>query len=148
MSLKKLTKASILALALLSASFSYAIDEAPVQDNFISIESPRADAVSQNVVSANLEKVASAAKELLGTRYSFGGTNPESGFDCSGFVRYVFKEANIELPRSSYDMKKIGTPVDVKSLKIGDLLFFKINTSHVGIYGKRLLSARRIVTAE
>lgn len=86
-------------------------------------------------LSARFGKIATVAKELIGTRYRFGGTSPKTGFDCSGFVSYVFKEgADIKLPRSSREMRTIGKAVDLKSLKPGDLIFFKINTSHVGIY--------------
>lgn len=174
MSLNKLTKATIIAFMLFSAGLVHAIDEVPEQEGSVSIEAQVSRSETPGFFSVTLDKVAATAKELLGTKYKFGGTDPQGGFDCSGFVRYVFKEANIQLPRSSYDMKKIGTPVDVKSLKVGDLLFFKINTSHVGIYigngkfihspttgrsvtiesladavyGNRLLSARRILSAE
>jgi cell wall-associated NlpC family hydrolase len=175
MSLKKMTKVSIIAFMLFSASFSYSADETIEQQNNVTVSEVAAtQAANQGFFSTTLDKVSATAKELLGTKYRFGGTDPQSGFDCSGFVRYVFKSANIDLPRSSYDMKKLGQPVDVKSLKVGDLLFFRINTSHVGIYigngkfihspttgrsvtiesladalyGKQLLSARRILTAE
>jgi cell wall-associated NlpC family hydrolase len=84
---------------------------------------------------SGLEQIASVAKSLLGTKYKFGGVNPITGFDCSGFVSYVFKEgADIKLPRGSRDMRTLGRSVDLKSLKPGDLLFFKLNSSHVAIY--------------
>ena len=90
--------------------------EAPAQDNVF-------------------DKVASVAKNLIGTKYKFGGISPVTGFDCSGFVKYVFSEgAGIKLPRGSRDMRTLGKAVDLKSLKPGDLLFFKLNSSHVGIY--------------
>ena len=81
------------------------------------------------------DKIAVVAKNLIGTKYKFGGINPATGFDCSGFVNYVFKEgADIKLPRGSRDMRTLGRQVDLKSLKPGDLIFFKLNSSHVGIY--------------
>jgi len=89
----------------------------------------------KDYLSKRFEKISAVAKELIGTKYKPGGSNPSTGFDCSGFVGYVFKEgADIKLPRSSRDMRSVGKGVDVKSLKPGDLIFFSINTSHVGIY--------------
>jgi cell wall-associated NlpC family hydrolase len=75
---------------------------------------------------------------LHGTQYQWGGNTPQSGFDCSGFVRHVYKEsAGLLLPRSSYEMSQTGNIVDGTELQPGDLVFF--NTlqrafSHVGIY--------------
>ncbi len=75
---------------------------------------------------------------LHGTHYQWGGNSPQSGFDCSGFVRHVYKEsAGMLLPRSSYEMSRAGNPIDSAELQPGDLVFF--NTlqraySHVGIY--------------
>lgn len=76
----------------------------------------------------------------LGVRYRFGGTTPETGFDCSGFVRWVFRgvPAALELPRASYDMARFAAPdVAPGELAPGDLVFFRIRgnrVSHVGIY--------------
>jgi cell wall-associated NlpC family hydrolase len=75
---------------------------------------------------------------LHGTHYQWGGNTPQSGFDCSGFVRHVYKEsAGMLLPRSSFEMSQAGNIVDGAELQPGDLVFF--NTlqrafSHVGIY--------------
>lgn len=78
------------------------------------------------------------ANELIGVPYRNGGTSPDSGFDCSGFVSYLFKNTlGMNLPRSSKDMSRVGEKVDKTELQPGDLLFFKTVTrgiSHVGIY--------------
>ncbi|MEW5786678.1 MAG: C40 family peptidase [Pseudomonadota bacterium] len=75
---------------------------------------------------------------MLGTPYKFGGSNPDQGVDCSGFVRHVYKEsAGVSLPRSARDMSKEGEQVAREALKPGDLVFFntrKQPNSHVGIY--------------
>jgi cell wall-associated NlpC family hydrolase len=76
---------------------------------------------------------------LIGTRYRFGGTS-EAGFDCSGFIGYLFREeAGMNLPRSTREMINVDAPkVARNKLKPGDLLFFSTNgrgrVSHAGIY--------------
>lgn len=78
------------------------------------------------------------ALALLGTPYHWGGTDPDKGFDCSGLVGYVFRNAlGIELPRVSRDMARNGELVsDRAKLAAGDLVFFgrKGRVNHVGIY--------------
>ena len=85
-----------------------------------------------------VQSVLSRALALLGTPYRWGGTSPEGGFDCSGLVGYVFRNAlGIELPRVSRDMARTGELVASKTqLTKGDLVFFgKSGTvDHVGIY--------------
>ncbi len=75
---------------------------------------------------------------LIGVRYRFGGNSPESGLDCSGFVRYVFNDTfGFMLPRRSVEMSQVGTTVAVNDLRPGDLVFFNTmrhTFSHVGIY--------------
>ena len=85
-----------------------------------------------------VQSVLSRALALLGTPYRWGGTSPEGGFDCSGLVCYVFRNALcIELPRVSRDMAKTGELIANRTqLTKGDLVFFgKGGTvDHVGIY--------------
>jgi len=77
---------------------------------------------------------------LIGTRYRFGGTS-EAGFDCSGFIGYLFREeAGMNLPRSTREMINVNAPLVARNkLQPGDLLFFSTNgrrgrVSHAGIY--------------
>jgi len=78
------------------------------------------------------EQIVTTANAYLGVPYAWGGTTP-NGFDCSGFVRYVFQAKGIELPRTSGEMHDEGTAVS--DLKTGDLVFFANRTiDHVGIY--------------
>ncbi len=76
-------------------------------------------------------------RQYFGIRYRFGGTTP-AGFDCSGFVRFMFgKIFNMQLPRSSGEMAAIGRKVDRSDLRPGDLVLFRNarnRISHVGIF--------------
>jgi cell wall-associated NlpC family hydrolase len=76
--------------------------------------------------------VVGIAMRFLGVPYRWGGSSP-SGFDCSGFVMYVFAQIGVSLPHSSYAMMGMGTPVSISQLQPGDLVFFT-GGSHMGIY--------------
>ena len=86
------------------------------------------------------DSILERGKSLIGTRYRFGGTSTTSGFDCSGFIGYLFREeAGMSLPRSSREMINIDAPLIKRNdLKPGDLLFFSTagrgRVSHAGIY--------------
>lgn len=88
--------------------------------------------------SARASEVLMNALSLSGIRYQYGGSSPDTGFDCSGFVRYVFKQASsLSLPRSALAMSQLGKSVRKNDLQPGDLVFFntlKSAFSHVGIY--------------
>jgi cell wall-associated NlpC family hydrolase len=73
------------------------------------------------------------ARQLLGVPYSYGGSSPSTGFDCSGFVRFVYDHFGIELPHSSYAQFQLGRRVGRGSLEPGDLVFFD-GVGHVGLY--------------
>ena len=81
--------------------------------------------------------IVAKAKQYLGVPYKYGGTSP-SGFDCSGFVYYVYRNLGINISRTQTTMYSQGTPVKKSELKPGDLVFFqntyKAGISHVGIY--------------
>lgn len=69
------------------------------------------------------EKLLKIARSYIGTPYLYGGNTPK-GFDCSGFVQYVYKEFGINIPRTTYDQINIGTKINDKSkLQAGDLIF-------------------------
>lgn len=76
--------------------------------------------------------VVGIAMRYLGTPYRWGGASP-SGFDCSGFVMYVFAQIGVSLPHSTYAMYNMGTPVSLGQLQAGDLVFFN-GLGHMGIY--------------
>lgn len=77
--------------------------------------------------------VVSYARHFLGVRYSWGGSTPRTGFDCSGLVRFVYRRFGIRLPHSSWGDLSHGHRVARGSLRPGDLVFF-YGASHVGIY--------------
>ena len=83
-------------------------------------------------VSATGNSIVDYAYQFLGTPYVWAGTSP-SGFDCSGFTQYVFRNAaGVSLPRTTYEQINVGTPVAYSDLQPGDLVF--PHTGHVGIY--------------
>jgi len=88
--------------------------------------------------SNSIETTLDGALNLIGIRYRRGGSTPERGFDCSGFVDHVFREGlGVYLPRSAREMSKTGAPIAREELKPGDLVFFNTmrrTFSHVGIY--------------
>jgi cell wall-associated NlpC family hydrolase len=73
------------------------------------------------------------ARHLLGIPYRYGGSSPRSGFDCSGFVRFVYEHFGIDLPHSSYAQFGRGRRVPRTALRPGDLVFFH-RLGHVGLY--------------
>ena len=82
----------------------------------------------------NVNVILKTAFSQVGNPYRYGGSSPETGFDCSGFVGWVYGQFGVDLPRSSRDMLSIGDPVDRADLRPGDLVFFNYGYSHVGIY--------------
>lgn len=83
------------------------------------------------------QQIVDYAKQFIGTPYVYGGNGP-NGFDCSGFTKYVYAHFGYTLNRTATDQLSNGTAVSKSELQIGDLVFFKNNTSkpvsHVGIY--------------
>lgn len=88
---------------------------------------------------ASASAVLTTGDAYLGTRYTYGGTTPQGGFDCSGFVQYVFRQNGVTLPRTSRTQATSGRalPTKLDALRAGDLLFFSQNgdvVDHVAIY--------------
>lgn len=82
------------------------------------------------------------ARRFLGVHYSWGGTSPATGFDCSGFTRFVYAHFGIALPHYSGAQWDLGRPVSRAGLRPGDLVFFS-GLGHVGMYvgGGRFIHA-------
>ncbi|AMO99753.1 lecithin retinol acyltransferase family protein [Collimonas arenae] len=83
-------------------------------------------------------ELAVSAMGMIGIHYKYGGNNPENGLDCSGLVRYVFKDAwGVNVPRTAAELSRSGEKVDTQDLQPGDLVFYNTlrrSFSHVGIY--------------
>ena len=87
--------------------------------------------------SSDIDKVVEVALAQVGKPYIWASANPNIGFDCSGLTYYAFKQAGINLNRTSYTQINNGVSVDSKDLRKGDLVFFNNGggrISHVGIY--------------
>ncbi len=124
-------------------------------------------------VSGGAKQILNYGAQFLGTKYVWGGTSPSPGFDCSGYVQYVFRNSGISLSRTSEQQFTNGVSIKRSELKPGDLVFFATyssGASHVGIYvgnntmihsssggvsyddmtssywAKRYLGARRVIT--
>ncbi|HWC14910.1 MAG TPA: C40 family peptidase [Actinomycetota bacterium] len=102
---------------------------------------PSAQAHSHEEWRQQRAHVEDRARSVRGTRYSYGGSSPRSGFDCSGFTRWVFQEHGANLPHSSIDQfylagrnghKRVW---QIKNLQPGDLVFFKTTSRRIGHAG-------------
>lgn len=88
---------------------------------------------------ASSDKVLDFAKSMLGIPYHYATSNPKIGFDCSGFVNYVFSNFGFKVPRSSPEFSAIGKETSIDDAKVGDILIFtgtnpKVRrVGHVGI---------------
>ena len=93
---------------------------------------------ARNTFGGKASELVIQAMGLLGVPYKLGGTSEEKGFDCSGFVRYMYeKSVGLVLPRRAEEQAKVTEEISRSELKPGDLVFFntlKRTFSHVGIY--------------
>ncbi len=125
----------LISAALAHGSHSRSHHRAPASHAANPANLAKVQAQNKALASGNVIEAASAFR---GTRYVMGGTS-RSGFDCSGFVRYILSASGgVELPRTATEQYYNGTPISRAQLQPGDLVFFK-NTykhgiSHVGIY--------------
>jgi len=89
-----------------------------------------------SAASGAARRVVPTAEQYIGVPYVYGGTSPRSGFDCSGFVQYVYGLNGVDLPRTSRQMAGSGVSVSTRALAVGDLLLFQQGgrISHVAIY--------------
>ncbi len=104
------------------------------------VAAPAAYGPGTNVPGGGQGKGAAAvqlAVSFIGTRYQWGGTNPKTGFDCSGLVQYVYRRRGVTLPRVAEQQAAVGTPISPEQLAPGDAVFFadrKGYIHHEGLY--------------
>lgn len=79
------------------------------------------------------QRAARVALRAVGVPYSWGGSSPSSGFDCSGLVYWAYGRLGVSVPHSSYALYGVGRSVPRRALRAGDILFFS-GLGHVGIY--------------
>jgi len=91
------------------------------------------DTPTYDAPAARYGQVVGIALQYLGIPYVWGGSSPATGFDCSGFVAYVFAQVGVSLPHHAASQYSYGTPVSRDQLEPGDLVFFD-GLGHVGIY--------------
>ena len=77
-----------------------------------------------NTKNVNADSVVDFAKTLIGIKYKYGSVVKDQGFDCSGFINYVFNNFNIQVPRTTVDFTNAGMPVPLDGSRKGDLILF------------------------
>jgi cell wall-associated NlpC family hydrolase len=116
--------------AAISIDSSYAFDSLLRKDSVREDQTINADTAIINpgeiinTKKVHPDEVVSFAETLIGIPYHYGSADPEVGFDCSGFITYVFNHFHITVPRSSIDFTYAGKEVPVASSKPGDLILF------------------------
>jgi len=122
---------TILAASLMATSAVWSTEAQPAQE-------PETPLVKLQHLRDRASELTMQAMGMLGIRYKYGGTSPETGMDCSGLIQHIFKEAwGKNLPRTAAEISHAGTKVDKNDLQPGDLVFYNTlrrGFSHVGIY--------------
>lgn len=133
----------VLALSLAKVGFAAQLTDNQLTQNvagdtIVIVDEPSANDANTSNWQSKTQEILINAMSLTGIKYKYGGNSPETGFDCSGFVRYVFQNAvNLALPPTARAISQIGQNIKKDELQPGDLVFFntlKSAYSHVGIY--------------
>lgn len=128
---------SILILTGCSTSRKVNKTEAPVSTDIRSIVVIKNKVPARTINTKNVEanSIVDFSKTLIGVKYKYGSSVKEKGFDCSGFITYVFNHFDISVPRVSVDFTNAGEEVPVKSSKPGDLILFTGSDAKSGVVG-------------
>jgi cell wall-associated NlpC family hydrolase len=89
------------------------------------------------VVESSGQRAVELARQHLGEAYVWGGASPQTGFDCSGLVQYVYSQVGVHVPRVTQDQINVGQPIELRDLRTGDMVFFRDasgDVHHVGLY--------------
>ncbi|MFJ5565858.1 NlpC/P60 family protein [Lysinibacillus xylanilyticus] len=100
------------------------------------VESPQKVVVGSGSGTASSGDAISTAKQFLGRSYVWGGSNPSTGFDCSGLVQWSYNQAGVSLPRTASQQYLATQRISASEARVGDLVFFSYGSgvAHVGIY--------------
>ncbi|HXA46890.1 MAG TPA: C40 family peptidase [Burkholderiaceae bacterium] len=124
--------------ALPPEKISLKIDSIPAAGDAAPAEAETSTFAKLTALTSHASQLALQAVSMLGIHYKYGGNNPENGLDCSGLVRYVYKETlDKDLPRTAAEISHVGQHIDPHDLRPGDLVFYNTlrrGFSHVGIY--------------
>ena len=115
---------TILPIAVLPAAQAHIVNDPVLEDSINRTQISTAEIIHINTGKTQAAELIGFAKTLIGIPYVYGSTDPKTGFDCSGFITYVFKHFNIEVPRSSIDFTDVGKTVTVENAKQGDFILF------------------------
>lgn len=135
--MKRFQQIVVVIICALSCGFCAAAEPAPPTSDPVS---PAVSAPEQSAAEAQPSRAELAlfALGLVGSVYRIGGDNPQNGMDCSGFVRYVYRQvAGLKLPHNAAAISRVSEVISRTDLKPGDLVFFKTMKkafTHVGIY--------------
>ena len=102
-----------------------------------SVTNSTSTSTSSSTSTVTAQDIINYAMQFEGYPYVWGGDSPSTGFDCSGFVQYVYAHFGIDLPRTTFEQVNCGTPVSLSDVKPGDLVFEMPSPegpNHVGIY--------------
>ena len=112
--------------------------EQAVEDSLTDTIVPMAEPVKNNTIqTGNItpEVLLQFARSLQDIPYKYASINPAEGFDCSGFITYVFNHFNIEVPRSSVDFTNIQRPIELAEARPGDIILFTGTDSTIRVVG-------------
>jgi cell wall-associated NlpC family hydrolase len=113
-----------------SSAYDSSVDSAKAKDSSVEDNTINRDTAEVkrgeiiDVKNAKPNEIVNFAETLIGIPYRYGSTDPKVGFDCSGFITYVFKHFNISVPRSSIDFTNVGKEIPSTSAKRGDIILF------------------------
>jgi cell wall-associated NlpC family hydrolase len=116
------------------------IDSTSTVDNAQNKDTPHpAPPLGVDIKNVHPEEVMKFAESLFGTPYVYASINPKVGFDCSGFITYVFNNFGIKVPRSSVEFTNVGKTIPVENAKRGDIILFtgtnpaELRVGHMGL---------------
>ncbi|MBU0695774.1 MAG: C40 family peptidase [Bacteroidetes bacterium] len=112
------------------------LSDSSINDTFVTQDKVKTESqIADSLPKISPKNMINYAKSLTGTPYLYGGTDPQKGLDCSGFITNVFNHFDIKVPRSSVDFTNYGTEVSFKDVKPGDLILFTGTDSTIRVVG-------------